>query len=66
MGLSQQSEILRGWKEIEDFLRLTRKTIIANGYPLHSHKGPRNRKRIYAIKRELLDFAARQDQPGGE
>ena len=27
-------KVLRGWKEIEDFLGLSRKTIVAHGYPV--------------------------------
>ena len=61
--MSDGKEILRGWKEIEAFLRLTRKTIIAGSYPVHFHRGAANGRRVYAFKSELWDFAKTQDKP---
>lgn len=52
-----EPEILRGWKEIEEYLRMTRKSILRAGYPVH-HEGT-SRRNVYAIRRELLEYAQR-------
>lgn len=51
-------EILRGWKEIEAYLGLTRPIIVDCGYPVHREvrKG-RVSVSVFASKKELLDFA---------
>lgn len=45
--------ILRGWKDIEQFLGLTRKTIQAKGYPVRKNGG------VYALRPELEEHPAR-------
>lgn len=47
-------KILRGWKEIENYLNLSRKTIVAHGYPLHKG-GPAN-SQVFAISGELFRY----------
>ena len=49
-------KILRGWKEIEDFLGISRKTIVAHGFPVR--KTGRANSQIYAFKGELLRHLA--------
>lgn len=44
------SEILRGWKEIEAAIRLTRMSILRNGYPVM--REPTGR--VYALRSALL------------
>ena len=43
-----EDEALRGWKEIENFLGLDRKTIIAHAYPIKKIGGS-----VIALKEEL-------------
>lgn len=45
--------MLRGWKDIEHFLGLTRKTIQAKGYPVRKNGG------VYALRPELEAHLAR-------
>lgn len=54
------SNILRGWKEIESYLRLTRKAIRACGYPVRREFGKRRKVwSVYALKSELDAFMRR-------
>lgn len=50
------AEILRGWKEIEAFLGITRPSILAAGYPVR-REGFRKNAAVFALRKELLDFA---------
>ena len=43
--------ILRGWKEIEGYLGITRKTILKRGYPVRKASG--SRSQVYALATEL-------------
>ena len=53
-------EILRGWKEIEAFLRMGRRAIRRAGYPVHLEKAPGVKlPRVYAFRAELLAPAQR-------
>lgn len=53
-------EILRGWKEIEEYLRMGRKAIRRAGYPVHFEVGPGVKlPRVYAFRAELLAHAQR-------
>ena len=45
-------EILRGWKEIEDFLGMRRAAILANNFPIR-----KGRHGILAFSSELLEHA---------
>ena len=45
----QEQEVLQGWKEIEDYLGLSRKTIRARGYPVQKT----NTGIVFAKKEEL-------------
>lgn len=50
----RMEDILRGWKEIEKYVGLDRKTIISQGYPVRSHG---DGSAVFAVRRELLDHA---------
>lgn len=51
-------DILQGWKEIEAYLGLTRKTILKMGYPVRKEGGTgTSQERIYAIREELFEHA---------
>lgn len=52
-----ESEILRGWKEIEEYLRMGRRAIRRAGYPVR-YEGA-SRRNVYALRRELLEYAQR-------
>lgn len=45
--MKQKNHVLRGWKEIEEYLGLTRKTIIRRGLPVYKDGG------VYALPEEL-------------
>lgn len=45
--MEQKNNILRGWKEIMEYLGLTRKTIIRRGLPVYKDGG------VYAFPEEL-------------
>lgn len=45
------ANILRGWKQIEGYLGITRKTIIKRGYPVRKASG--SRSQVYALASEL-------------
>lgn len=49
------ARLLRGWKEIEKYVGLDRKTIIAQGYPVRKA----NTGSVFAIREELLKHAMR-------
>lgn len=51
--MEEKSPILQGWKEIEDYVGLNRKTILKQGYPVRQNKDGR----VCAVKHELLDHA---------
>lgn len=55
-NMQKNENLLRGWKEIEDYIRLTRNTILENGYPIRADK----RKRVYAFKNEIDAFMLRE------
>lgn len=49
--------LLRGWKEIEEELGLTRQRIIAWGFPIHRKTLPNGGLGgVYAFKKELLRY----------
>ncbi len=52
-----KNDILRGWKEIEDYVRLGREAIKHNLYPIHQNE---NNKNVYAFKSELDAFLKRE------
>lgn len=53
-----EPDILRGWKEIENYTGLTRKHIIACGYPVHrEERSGLEGVSVFAIRKELLDYA---------
>lgn len=53
-----EPDILRGWKEIERYVGLTRKNIISCGYPVHrEERAGRDGVSVFAVRRELLDHA---------
>lgn len=50
-----EPDILRGWKEIEAFLGMTRKTILASGYPIRCEGGEGvTRRSVFAFRSELM------------
>lgn len=53
-----EQDLLRGWKEIERYIGLTRPTILDCGYPVRREcrKG-RTGVSVFASKKELRDFA---------
>lgn len=54
------SDILRGWKEIECYVGMTRKAILRAGYPVRYEDNPSVRRpSVFAIRKELLDHALR-------
>lgn len=56
--MPEKDEILRGWKEIENLLRMTRRTIIACGYPVRRERHTNGSMgSVYAFRDELLKFA---------
>ena len=48
----RDKEILRGWKEIERYLGISRPAILANAYPIRKGKT----KNVFALKTELDEF----------
>ena len=57
--------ILRGWKEIEAELKMTRKAIVACGYPIRRERRlSGSLGGVYALKDELARFMKRQAPPG--
>lgn len=50
------ADILRGWKEIESYLGMTRKTILACGYPLHRRGAEDSCSTVYAFRGEIDGF----------
>lgn len=51
-------EILRGWKEIEDFLCMGREAIRRAGYPVrYEYTSKRN---VFALRQEILDHAVKK------
>ena len=58
-----ERDILRGWKEIEAALRLSRQTIRACGYPIHTerHKNRKGRS-VYALRSELKKFMEQRQE----
>ncbi len=52
------TDILRGWKEIEAYLRMKRKAILRNGYPIRFEGGDTEQRRnVFAVRGELLRHA---------
>lgn len=57
-------DVLRGWKEIEDFLRMGRKAILRARYPVRCERGAAmKRPSVYAFRGELLEHARRGTPP---
>lgn len=50
--------LLRGWKAIEDYLGLTRKTVLLHGYPVRRGKGT-----VWAFRDELEAWARQGPKP---
>lgn len=50
-------DILQGWREIEEYLGLTRKTVNKRGFPIHNSGGGDTRQAVWAIRSELLEHA---------
>lgn len=48
-----ESRLLRGWKEIERYVGLDRKTIIAQGYPVRKARTGR----VFAYRGDLRKYA---------
>lgn len=55
-----ECDLLRGWKEIEAFLCMGRKSILRAGYPVR-HEGDEGAavRNVYALRDELLEHAQR-------
>lgn len=64
MGNFELDDLLRGWKEIESFLRLSRKAIRKSGYPVHRETGSRNpgRSPVFAFKSELAHHMSQKQE----
>lgn len=64
----QCPSLLRGWKAIEDFLGLTRKTVLLHAYPIRRIAG--GRMSVWAFRDELERHARLgslgERQPGNE
>lgn len=56
-------EILRGWKEIEEYLRMGRRAIRRAGYPVR-YEGA-SRRNVFALRHELLEYAQRATPHSG-
>lgn len=53
-----EPDILRGWKEIEKYVGMTRKSILSCGYPVHKEdRDCKDCVSVFAVRKELLDFA---------
>ena len=53
-----EPDILRGWKEIEKYVGMTRQNILSCGYPVHrEEREGMNGVSVFAVRRELLDYA---------
>ena len=59
--MEHDKRALRGWKEIENFLGLTRKTILARGYPIRKYG--RGNTQVYAYRGELSRHEKGQKEP---
>ena len=59
--MERDKRALRGWKEIENFLGLTRKTIRARGYPIR--KFGADNTQVYAYRDELSGHEKGQKEP---
>lgn len=58
--------VLRGWKEIEAALGLTRQSILACGYPVrHERHTDGRRGNVFAFRDELARFMARKPKVKG-
>lgn len=58
-----EKDILRGWKEIEEFVGMNRKAILSNGYPVRCEGGAcPARRNIFAVRQELLEHALTRDR----
>lgn len=56
-------EFLRGWKDIEAFLGMSRKTIIRCGYPIRKEGDETEAKAsVFALRSELLCHAKRREE----
>lgn len=58
-----EPDILRGWKEIEEYLRMGRKAIRRAGYPVRYEGG--SRRNVFALRHELLEYAQRTTSHSG-
>lgn len=57
------TDILRGWKEIESYLKMDRKAILRHHYPIHYEgSGKLMRRNIFAVRQELLEHALTRDR----
>lgn len=53
----KNEDILRGWKQIENYTGMTRFGIVRNGYPIRREK----HGYVYAFKTDLDKFMRRED-----
>lgn len=60
--MTGEPDILRGWKEIERYLRMGRKAILRAGYPVRRENSPGTRRPgVFAVRQEILAHALRKN-----
>lgn len=54
--MKQDTDFLRGWKEIQAYLKMSRNSIIRYGYPVHC-ESDNDKTMVFAIKSQLIEWA---------